>query len=284
MERIIMNIATKNESNYLPGNAYITYNKKLAKKDKNFSRFTNIADIKRLKFITSAFQKYLPVNASILDIGCGNGNISMHLGEFGFKVHGIDISPKAVAVAKQENKLPNVTFEVMDAEDLLFSKTKYDGIVCSEVLKHLYLPSELLQVVHEILKDEGVLIVTVPNGLGPRELLVTRPMQFLQRHFKFLWSFLTKFKKLLGYKGTTVQSAADNLSHVQFFTKWSLKKLADKNFFKILKFRNGDFVADVFPFSLLAKRIKSLQKLDCQIADLLPYPFTSSFFSIWTKK
>jgi SAM-dependent methyltransferase len=245
--------------------------------------FERIADIKRLNFIIDALKKRLPEGAEVLDVGCGNGVISRSLGAEGFRVRGIDVSEKAIARAKELNKLPNVSFDVVSAEQLVADGRRYYAIICSEVLEHLHEPGRLLGVLNQSLEQDGILIVTVPNGNGPRELFVTRPVISLQKKNNRTWRFVQGVKRLFGYKGTTVQSSADDLTHIQFFTKNSLEKLAGENRFRIVLFGKTNFIEDVFPFSFLAKRIKALQKLDCQFAELLPYSFTGGFVTIWEK-
>lgn len=244
--------------------------------------YDRITDIKRLNFITDSLKKEIPANGRVLDVGCGNGVISRHLGQFGYEVLGIDISQKTIDMAKSKNTLPNVRFEAISAEQLTAMGQQYDAVICSEVLEHLDRPEVLLKTIYASLKDEGTLIVTVPNGMGPREVCVTKPMLRVRKSPK-LQSFILGVKKLLGYKGTTVQSQADNLDHVQFFTRKDLQQLADNNAFRIVKFAKTNFVEDVFPFSILAKRIKALQAFDCQVAELLPYSFTGGFNTIWKK-
>jgi 2-polyprenyl-3-methyl-5-hydroxy-6-metoxy-1,4-benzoquinol methylase len=243
--------------------------------------YSKIVDLKRLNYISRVLKENLPEGAVVLDVGCGNGIISRSLGRLGFTVKGIDVSDKAIANAIALNTLPNVSFEVKSAEQLVADGSKFHAIVCSEVIEHLYEPSILLKTIHQVLEPNGVLIVTVPNGRGPRELLVTRPVIHLQKKNNWIWKALNKFKSLLGYKGTTVQSAADDLTHVQFFTKKSLHQLANQNNFKIIHFGNTNFIEDVFPFSFLTKRIKVLQKIDCAIADVLPHQFTGGFVTTW---
>ena len=126
--------------------------------------FERISDIKRLDFIADVLSQSLPTGATVLDVGCGNGIISRSLGRKGFKVLGIDVSEKAIEKAKELNDLTNVNFQVMSAEQLAVSSEKYHAVVCSEVLEHLQEPQKLLQVLYQSLKNEGVLIVTVPNG------------------------------------------------------------------------------------------------------------------------
>ena len=206
------------------------------------------------------------------------------LGRKGFKVLGIDVSEKAIEKAKELNDLSNVNFQVMSAEQLAVSSEKYHAVVCSEVLEHLHEPQKLLQVLYQSLKNEGVLIVTVPNGKGPREVFVTKPTQNLRRKNNWLWRFVQAIKKLFGYGGTTVQSSADDLTHIQFFTKKSLEQLANETSFRIIRFGKTNFIEDVFPFSIFTKRIKFLQKLDCAVAEKLPYTLNGGFVTVWKKK
>lgn len=245
--------------------------------------FTKVVDIKRLNFIIDALKKHLPADAEVLDVGCGNGVISRSLGANGFRVKGIDISEKAIEKARALNKYPNVTFDVVSAEKLVADGHRYHAVICSEVLEHLNDPGKLLKVLNQSLREDGILIVTVPNGRGPRELLVTRPIISLQRKNNWAWKLVSKIKSLFGYKGTTVQSDADDLTHIQFFTKTALNSLANENSFKIVRFGKTNFVEDVFPFSLLTKRIKLLQKLDCAVAEILPYQLTGGFVTVWEK-
>ncbi|MGX5819038.1 class I SAM-dependent methyltransferase [Chitinophaga lutea] len=245
--------------------------------------YDRITDRKRLNFIVDSLKNEIPANARILDVGCGNGVISRHLGQFGYEVLGIDISDKTIAVARSKNKLPNVRFEAISAEQLTVQGLQYDAVICSEVLEHLDNPGILLNTIYKSLRENGVLIVTVPNGMGPREVLVTKPMLKARNNPK-LWNMIGKFKSALGFKGTTVQSQADNLDHVQFFTRRDLRELAAANDFNITQISKTNFVEDVFPFSILTRRLKFLQALDCQVAELLPVGWTGGFNTIWKKK
>lgn len=246
--------------------------------------FNRFSDIKRLDFITETLRQNLPKGSVVLDVGCGNGVISRSLGELGYSVLGIDVSDKAIEKANQVNTYPNVSFKVISAEQLVAEGKKYDAVICSEVLEHLNKPELLLKTLYESMSDKGFLIVTVPNGNGPRESFVTKPVIALQKKNNLSWKLIQKTKNILGYKGTTVQSDASDLTHIQFFTKNSLQMLADKNEFNIVKFGKTNFIEDVFPFSLLTKRIYFLQKLDCKIAEWLPYGCTGGFVTVWQKK
>lgn len=246
--------------------------------------FSRVADKKRLQFILDAITANVHAGDEILDVGCGNGIITAAVGKSGFTVTGIDASDKAIATAQASNNLPNLKFMVVAAGELAVQPRKFSAIICSEVLEHLHDPSSLLDILKNGLKDDGVLIVTVPNGLGPRETFVTKPVQYLQRKNNIAWKLVSAFKRTLGYKGITVQSSADDLSHIQFFTEKALLKLANEHGFTISAIKKTNFIEQVFPFSLIIKRSVALQRLDCRLADALPLRFTSGFMMIWRKK
>jgi 2-polyprenyl-3-methyl-5-hydroxy-6-metoxy-1,4-benzoquinol methylase len=246
--------------------------------------FTRYADIQRRAFIVKQLRAHLPNGATVLDIGCGNGIISRAIGEAGYNVHGIDRSEAAIATARQTNRLPNVHFEIQDAEDLIIQGKTYDAVVCSEVLEHLNNPSGLLKEIEALLTPNGIVLVTVPNGKGPRETCVTRPIQRLKKSNSIWWRGMNNLKKSMGYKGTTVQSAASDLDHIQFFTVSQLTELARKHHFKIAAISGSNFLDDVFPFSLIGRRSLAVQKIDFRIAQKLPVHFSGGFFMLWVRQ
>ncbi len=247
--------------------------------------YDKAVDLKRLHFIASNLSAHPPAaDTQVLDVGCGNGHISLFLGSLGYDVLGIDVSEKVIDKARVLNTQANVRFEVVSAETLSTLHTHYSIIICSEVLEHLSTPEDTLHAIARLLKKDGVLFVTVPNGKGPREVLVTQPMQKLHRHPGMMLRIVTWAKKMMGYSGKTVQSDADDLEHVQFFSKPDLLSLASRTGFSVSKFEHADCISDVFPFSFFFKKSKMLQKIDCKMADRLPSGLTSGFHTLWVKR
>lgn len=244
--------------------------------------FNRIADQKRVDFILQWIKKKLPAGGDILDLGCGNGVITRAIGRLGYRVTGIDVSEKTISRAKAENTLQNVEFRAVSAEQLVSEPARYDVIVCSEVLEHLDNPETVVAGIHWLLSADGLALVTVPNGRGPRELLITRPVQRLQRSPQ-VSAVLNGVKRRLGYSGKTAQSSADDLDHRQFFTLRSLRKLAARNGFQIIDVRAGNFVEEVFPLSWAIRRSRRLQRFDCRLADMLPIGLSSGFMTCWKK-
>lgn len=243
--------------------------------------FERITDRKRLAFILDRLGVSLPSGARVLDLGCGNGIITEALGKAGFQVTGLEPSSEAIRRARHEHGHENVEYLQGELGDQTFPTRGFDAIVCSEVLEHVPDPIALLNQMQPLIRPGGRLILTVPNGRGPRELLVTRPVQALicnpvgKRLIS--WS-----KKLLGYSGTTVQSDAEDLTHLHFFTVSRLRRMAASTGFHVEEIVAANFLEQVFPFSLLTRRSIFLQKLDCRIADHLPLALSSGFMMVWS--
>lgn len=242
--------------------------------------YKDAEDLKRLDFIVDSIKELNNPDSKILDIGCGNGNISMALGSVGFDVTGVDIDEDSIDKARAVNKLPNVTFKVYDANAFAMADL-YDAIVCSEVLEHLDKPWELVESIYKILKPGGVLVATVPNGYGPREVLITKPMQWMHRN-KIDGPMLF-MKKMMGYSNTTRQSSNPDLTHTQFFSVSAFRKMIEEAGFRNKKWDNADFVERIFPYSWLTRRIYVLQQLDCSFANYIPKQLTSGFYTAWVK-
>jgi len=98
---------------------------------------------------------------TIIDVACGTGLVSFRalyaIGEKGFLV-GIDISEHMVAIAHQiaaGNKMTNVRFERMDAEELTLDDKAFDVALCSLGLMYIPGPVRALQEMYRVLKEGG---------------------------------------------------------------------------------------------------------------------------------
>lgn len=245
--------------------------------------FERIADKKRTQFIADSISKCVPRGSCVLDVGCGNGVISKAIAALGYRVTAIDVSEKTIEAARIANAHPLLEYKVMNAAELRNEPQRFSAIICSEVLEHLGHPEALLHSIREMLDDDGILLVTVPNGNGPREMFVTRPVQFLQQKNNILTRSVRMLKAALGYTGKTAQSSADDLLHLQFFSLRALHRLAAHTGFHIDKISPSNFIEQVFPYSILSRKSSTLQHLDCKLAEYLPLSFTSGFMSMWKK-
>jgi len=75
--------------------------------------------------------------AEILDAGCGTGRYSRELARRGYIVHGVDLSPELIEVAKGtvEDRTNGLSFAVADI--LASPTTRYAAIICRGVLNDI---------------------------------------------------------------------------------------------------------------------------------------------------
>lgn len=99
---------------------------------------------------------------SILNAGCGSGDLSILLAQAGHRVLGIDPSEEYINLAKeraQQNDM-NCKFKVGSIEEL--SNEKYDCVISTDVLEHIEDDYGAMKKLCQSTKDGGLIIITVP--------------------------------------------------------------------------------------------------------------------------
>lgn len=105
-------------------------------------------------------------DASILDLGCGNGLMLQFLKTEGFQnLYGIDISEQQVAIARRRGL---VTDSIDAFSFFLNNKDKFDIVFAMDIIEHLQKEElfEFFKGIFELLNDDGVLLIHTPNGDG----------------------------------------------------------------------------------------------------------------------
>lgn len=95
----------------------------------------------------------------ILEVGCGLGYLTYSLIKAGFNTTGLDISINSVERAKA--KYGNY-FVCADLESYKVN-VKYDIIILTEVIEHLPNVYEILNLLNELLAEDGKILITTPN-------------------------------------------------------------------------------------------------------------------------
>lgn len=99
-------------------------------------------------------------NNTLLDIGCGSGLFLKSCSDAGITGTGIDVSKTALAFARDSFGL-DVSNKTVD--DLLKEEKKFDVITLWHVLEHFLNPVEELKKIRNLLNDNGLLFIEVPN-------------------------------------------------------------------------------------------------------------------------
>lgn len=103
----------------------------------------------------------VPPSSRILDIACGTGELCFELAtRKGCEVLGIDLSPRMVDFARKRNRYAKVRFELGDGTDLVHLAADSFDI------------ATILFLLHEIPRDQQVLVLNEALRLAPRAIVV----------------------------------------------------------------------------------------------------------------
>lgn len=114
---------------------------------------------KLVKHLLSNKGPMIPDGAVVLDMGCGNGDITLAMIEAGFDAYGIDIGTAA------KDKLPKARFRQVDLQTQLypFHDNTFDVVFSKSVVEHLHHPDHLINEAKRLLKPGGVVITMTPS-------------------------------------------------------------------------------------------------------------------------
>lgn len=98
-----------------------------------------------------------------LEVGCGEGELSMRLHARGWHVQGCDIAEEAVAEATRRAASSDaaITFQTLDIFHASGAFTPHDLVVCCEVMEHLEDPKRALEILETL--TNKYLLVSVPR-------------------------------------------------------------------------------------------------------------------------
>lgn len=139
---------------------------------------------------------FLPRGATVLDIGCGAGSNLLYLASNGFRPRGIDLSPGAVAAARQRlrEKHLDVSVEEGDALALELPDSSMDAVVDNGCFHTIPIArrERYASEVHRVLTPDGAFVLswvarehTGPQG-PPHRPSLTEVAQLLESRFLFV--------------------------------------------------------------------------------------------------
>jgi 2-polyprenyl-3-methyl-5-hydroxy-6-metoxy-1,4-benzoquinol methylase len=98
---------------------------------------------------------------SICDLGCGNGHISGRLAALRYAVTAVDASRSGIQIARRA--YPSATFiETLIDGSLGERLGTFDLVISSDVIEHLYHPSDLLEAAGSLLKPGAHVLIGTP--------------------------------------------------------------------------------------------------------------------------
>lgn len=113
-----------------------------------------------------------------LDIGCGRGEVSILLSQFGFCCEGIDVARDVID--RLQSAAPEVVWHCGRLEAALGSLGPFDVVTMYHVLEHVPRPLEVMGLVKRIVKRGGLVVIEVPNAGGLHARLKGRAWPYFE--------------------------------------------------------------------------------------------------------
>lgn len=176
-----------------------------------------------------------PQNKLILDVGCGNGAIANYLISKGYDVYGIDASESGIEIANTVNPGRFFIHDVSsDKVPQAIVTMKFDTIISTEVVEHLYDPRKYVSFCKAILSKNGggEVIVSTPYHGYLKNLLLAITGK-LDNHFTALWDG----------------------GHIKFWSKKTLRVLFEEQGFSYVSFTGAGRMYLIWKSMVLKFRI-----------------------------
>jgi len=141
----------------------------------------------------------------VLDVGCGYATTSQQIQKMGNRVLGVESNDDAARVARGRlSTVIEADLQDFSAVPATVGSRKFDVIIFADVLEHLAWPIGVLREYLKLLKDDGSVIVSLPN-VG-------------------LWS--VRFSLMFGHFRYDDSGVLDR-THLRFFTQRSATEMLD---------------------------------------------------------
>jgi len=228
-----------------------------------------------------AWQTTPPNSQGHLDFGCYHGSFLKTLQKKGIRqLVGADISTDAVRIAKE--KFPNLELiSLVQTVPLPFDDERFSSITLLDVIEHVYEQSALLDELHRVLTNDGLLIVTVPGK---------HVFSFLDRgNFKFRFPRLHRWyyirthsqdqyhKRYVANPNGLIGDISAKKQWHEHFSRATLNALLRKSGFAVVCFDGtGLFSRPIGHIGYFLQRVKPLKYFFDKILELDAQMFEST--------
>jgi ubiquinone/menaquinone biosynthesis C-methylase UbiE len=125
-----------------------------------------IAD--RLERFLTVLRQVVPPGGSVLDLGCGSGDITLAAVAEGWRLTGCDLSPRMIDVASTRPGADSASWVKLPAVGRLpFADSSFNAVYSSSVLEYVRDPAAHLAEIFRVLMPGGSYLATVPDMRHP---------------------------------------------------------------------------------------------------------------------
>ena len=111
------------------------------------------------EFLAAVAESVLGRPGSMLELGCGRGELLVGAANRGWTVYGVEMTESYAEIAQSKG----VRIECSSIQQCKSLGRTYDVILLAAILEHLYDPVETLKKVRDALRPGGLVFVDVPN-------------------------------------------------------------------------------------------------------------------------
>lgn len=119
----------------------------------------------------------------VLEVGCGQGDLTSKLSELEGKLVAFDISRIGI-LKTRERVSSDCNLSISDATKLPFKSNQFDIVIISEVLEHIVAQQKCINELDRVIKPGGFLILTTPNAGGFHRTFIKVIYKLLNKPFK----------------------------------------------------------------------------------------------------
>lgn len=229
---------------------------------------------KRLQYAASIIEALQP--GSVLEIGCGTGAYLLApLSELFPQTRfvGVDSDKASVDFARTRFGKGNLHFELSGS---VIPPGAHDLVIASEVLEHVDCPVEFLRQAREAVAPGGKILMTVPNGYGPFELVSM--LQGALEGVGLIDAMRRLKRRATGQSSSAIEGIPMSLAnspHVNFFSWGAINRVIQAAGLRVEDTRNRTFLCG-FGLDILVGKL-GMAGWNAKIADRLPKPFVSDW-------
>ena len=169
---------------------------------------------------------------SLLDYGCGAGVFLDFVKQNGWKALGVEQDSETRNAA-----INNFDLDIISADQIkTLDKNQFDAITLWHVLEHVHRLDETINILKDSLKDDGLLVVAVPN-----------PASHDAKHYEELWAAYDVPRHLYHFEPNNIKQLFSrfDMSVVKIlpmkFDSFYVSMLSEKNAGRSLPFVKGMF-------------------------------------------
>lgn len=131
--------------------------------EKGLGRYLHRERLKYIRESLDRIDRERPDKKALIDLGCGEGVLTNNLQNDNFRIFAIDYDFDRILQAKAKS-YSQETFIVSDVLKLALKNEIADVVILHHVIEHLKGADEkILEICYNLIKDDGYLIVGVPN-------------------------------------------------------------------------------------------------------------------------